>query len=161
MAKALPPTLPDDDEWITALTKSLVFGDRFLVPVFSETVNNLIVDNILGNAGYLAMSPPFFTATKYAYENLPEDHIIHEFFLQVHCRYWSVESCAEERTVSETLQLQVPPTLLVEMMVRFACMATEGTAWRNVPLDGCHYHMHADDEEWKQCKIDQREDPSF
>jgi len=161
MAKALPPTLPDDDEWITALTKSLVFGDRFLVPAFSQTVNNLIVDNVLGNAGHLAMSPPFFTATKYAFENLPVNHTIHEFFLEVHCRYWEVESCSEERTVYETRQMQVPSTLLVEMMVRFACKATEGTAWRNVPLDGCLYHMHADDEERKQCEIDQRGDPSI
>jgi hypothetical protein len=118
-------------------------------------VNNFIIDQILGNDVYFEIPPPFFTAAKYAFENLPEDHVILQFFVEVHCRCWVVQTDGEARTVSKILLQQLPPALLVKIMVRYACKAAGGEKWRSVPLDDCVYHMHVNDEDREQCGIDQ------
>jgi hypothetical protein len=134
MARSVASAVLDDYEWITALTKSLVFGDRFLVPVFCRAVNNFIIDQILSNDVYFEIPPPFFTAAKYAFENLPEDHVILQFFVKVHCRFWVVQTDGEARTVSKILLQLLPPALLVKIMVRYACKAAGGEKWRIVSI---------------------------
>jgi hypothetical protein len=147
----------DDYPAITGYTKALVFGDRFLVPVFRQAVHNRIVDTLLREGGGALLELTFFTATKYALENLPANHRILKLFVDVHCRYWDVtvhgEFLDEEDHIALILDMNLPHILLIRMVARYSSKAMEGNLdwWKTKPA-GCDYHEHSNDQERKDCK---------
>jgi len=150
------PDPKDDDDPMTAYTKALVFGDRFLVPVFRQAIHNCIVDTLLYDEDRCPREPTCFTATKYAYENLPSDHSILKIFLDFHCRHWDVTGNGAddvESAITELIERDLPPTLLIRMIARYSARATEAIeiGW-DADLRGCDYHEHSDDQERKNCE---------
>jgi hypothetical protein len=147
----------DDDPLITGYTKALVFGDRFLVPHFRQAVHNRIVDTLLGVGGNAPRNPTFFTATKYALENLPLNHNILKLLLDMHCRYWNVsgqgEDLDEEAGIAKILNMDLPYTLLIRLVARYSSRVMEiNRDWRKTKLAGCDFHEHLNDQERKDCK---------
>jgi len=149
----------DDDGPITGYTKALVFGDRFLVPAFRQAVHNCLVDTLLREDG--PRCPTFFTATKYALENLPSNHSILELFMDIHCRYWSVSGhgeyyggeWGEESGITVLLTRDLPSILLIRIIARYSWRAVDGDPdWWNLDLKDCDYHEHLDDQERKDCE---------
>lgn len=156
MSESIPDP-KDDDDPITGYTKALVFGDRFLVPVFRRAVHNYIVDTLLYDDGDGPRDPPFFTATKYALEHLPSNDKIQELYLDFHCRYWDVEvdseEFSEESGIAALLEIHLPPALLVRIIARYSLRATDSDGdWWKTTLKGCDYHEHLDNQECKDCE---------
>ena len=143
----------DDDHPISGYTKALVFGDRFLVPVFRQAVHNCIVDTLLYDEDGCPRDPTCFAATKYAYENLPSDHSILKLFLDYHCRHWDVTVDDEENGIAALIRTDLPPTLLIRMVARYSSRAANADKnWWDADLRGCDYHVHLDEQERADCK---------
>jgi hypothetical protein len=147
----------DDDPAITGYTKAFVFGARFLVPRFRHAVHNRIVDTLLGENGDAPRNPTFFTATKYALENLPSNHNILKLLLDMHCRYWNVsrqgECLDKEAGITKILNMDLPYTLLIRMVAQYSSRAMEtDRGWWKWNLKSCDYHGHLNNQEGKDCK---------
>jgi hypothetical protein len=139
----------DDDSTITGYTKALVFGARFMVPLFRKAVHDCIVDTLLPKSN-VPYEPPCFTATKYAHENLSPNHKILELLLNYHCRYLVMGETEDD--IAEWAEWDLPPMLLIRMVARHSHRASESSgAWWKVHLKRCDYHDHLNDQERKLC----------
>ncbi|KAI4684695.1 uncharacterized protein J4E88_004136 [Alternaria novae-zelandiae] len=147
----------DDDTLITGFTKALVFGDRFLAPIFRQAAHDCIVDTLINVEDPPASRPPpFFTATQYAMDNLPSNHSILDLFINVHCRHWDVSDYGrvdEKSGIADLLKQNLSPVMLIRIVARYSSMAINlECGWWNEELERCDYHDHVDDKEREGCE---------
>jgi hypothetical protein len=73
----------DDDPYVTTLVKAYVFGDRFLAPTFRKAVLDFLIEHV----SYFPI-PPWFYATAYGFDNLPEEDPMLQALVDIHCCYY-------------------------------------------------------------------------
>jgi hypothetical protein len=156
LLKKHPTDEHDDDRSVTILTKAAVFGDRFLVPRFCEVANNAIVNFILTKNGPRPLN--FLYASKYAIENLPEDDILIEFFVDIHCQYMDHKDNDLDPLTTGWFKQNMPREFLVRLISRYCWV------WRQIPTqhpdysNRCDYHKHASGKKRKECSQKQTEE---
>ena len=146
----------DDDPLITGYTKAIVFGDRFLAPVFRQAAHDCIAISVVDDYNHeFLRPPPFFTATQYAFDNLPSNHSTLDLLLDVQCRHWDVSQHGvnEEVVIAELLKQDLSPGMLIRMIARYSSRAINfELEWWTTSLDRCDYHDHLNDEEREGCE---------
>lgn len=140
--KVYPEDEEDGDPVITVLTKSLVFGDRFLSPAFRRGASRGIIE-------VLSADEPgtftIFTAVKFSFENLPEEHIINELFIDLYCSHLVRTSASEESLYAHLLRRDMPYKFLVKVIARYSTGKTSSLrVWENRLSEHCKYYKNYD-----------------
>lgn len=152
MLETYPSDEHDDDPYITVLTKAVVFGDRFLVPDFRKAAQNHIVESILYQDE--VRQPAFLYASKYAFENFSEDHLLCEFFIDVHSRFMKHTEKYMDDIITGWFKENLPRTFLVELIGKYSSMVSEQSLdlSRSDYANYCVYHEHKDNHKRRVCK---------
>ncbi|EUC44234.1 hypothetical protein COCMIDRAFT_27387 [Bipolaris oryzae ATCC 44560] len=151
MLETYPSDEHDDDPYITVLTKAVVFGDRFMTPNFRKAVQNYTVDCIFGCDEI--RDPTFLYASKYAFENLPEEHKLRSFFIDVHCRFMENAKSYMDDIVTGWFRENLPRTFLVGLIDAYSYMLATRSGLGGIHyINCCRYHEHTDDLDLNKCK---------
>ena len=135
---------------IIVLTKALIFADRFFSPGFHRAVNNAIVDIVVTETKLIDIS--FLSAVKFAFDFLPEDHIIVKLFVDVYCRLSYCQEREMDSEVMECLEDFTPPRHLVKLMAGYFRVVSNSTLRRSYAnFHACSYHQHANSREREAC----------
>jgi hypothetical protein len=134
------------------LLKACVFGDRFLARDFKILAHNTYVD-IITIKTYLYSIP--YRQVIYAFANLKDDEPILKFMVDSQTYKWEKDWDDEEE---KALLTQLPHEFLVRVMHGFAERralkdAEEDDGQSPEGLEACTYHIHASEEERKECRL--------
>lgn len=155
MLETYPSDEHDDDPYITVLTKAVVFGNRFLVPDFCKAAQNHIVDSIFDRDEI--RNPTFLYASKYAFENLLDEHLICTFFIDAHCRYMVCKGSYMDRITTGWFKENLPRTFLVGLIEKYSVLLAKRSGLGGLDyINCCMYHAHTDDRDRDKCKRKRR-----
>lgn len=115
------------------ILKAIAFGYEFTAPAFQAAVHNELVDVMIATR-----TAPSDEEVCFAFEELPADHVLLEFFAEEHCVWgtWNAQEMRVRGVVPEAF-----------------CARVEKKGFRFVdilagsPVKTCEFHVHATEKE--------------
>lgn len=127
------------------ILKCVMFGDRFLTPVFHRLAHNTFVKDHFSEKHGEVCSSVIYTAVIWAFDNLPTDSPILVMMVDLQCTAWDEW---HDNEAERGRRSQLPNEFLVAVMlkqnkIRVCAETTE--------LSACDYHLHESEKEKKAC----------
>jgi hypothetical protein len=120
------------------LLKAVAFGYNFTAPAFQAAVHNALVDLMVATR-----KAPSDEEVCFAFEELLADHVLLDFFAEMHCVWgsWNAQDVRERGIVPEAFCARVEKKGL-----RFVDLLA------GPPVKACEFHVHATEEERWECR---------
>ena len=130
-----------DSRQVTEKLQAIVFGHKYMAPLFHAAVHNATVTFLVGRK--IAPSP---ADIKYLHENLPKDHALRELL---------VELVSLHGTGAQSLAGSGLPEEFVKQVE--AKIDERGIFLEKPELEDCDFHVHESEEERWKCERDARD----
>jgi hypothetical protein len=123
---------------LTEMLYAIVFGHKYMAPLFHAAVHNVTVTFLVGRK-----IAPSSADIKYLYENLPKDHALQELL---------VELVSLHGTGTQPLAGSGLPEEFVNQVE--AKIDERGIFVEKPELEACDFHVHESEEERRECERD-------
>ena len=94
---------------------------------------------------------PSYDGIIYGFANLPKDHPMLDFLVELQCRGFSKDM--DNETEIER-RAQLPNEFLIRVMLRYSSFKDEG--WPVSKMDPCDYHWHVSEEDRENCPVNKK-----
>lgn len=129
-----PEVLQPHDQVGMLMIKLHVFADRFLVHALCQAMSRVIIAHYYNNDINIV---PHYEIIIYAFQNLPPQAKLLDFFVELQCKLWHLSLDSED---DRKIEKQLPHDFLLRFMKRIGFLQDTGLFLEGI--DVCNFHEH-------------------